>query len=102
MDDLWTEELTPEEEKALIEKVTKEITKRGLEVPATFFLEMHKPVSRIAGQGMIAFGPFLAPFIGMGNLHDYSRFAMKDGSIERLLKNLEDRSNEDVSSEDEN
>lgn len=102
MEDLWTEEMTPEEEQALIDKLTHEITRRGLEVPATFFLEMHKPVSRIAGQGMIAFGPFLAPFIGMSNLHDYSRFAMRSGSVERLLQNLESRSSEEAKPEDEN
>lgn len=72
-----------------MEKLSKEIKKRGLEVPAAFFLEMHKPLANIAGHSMIAFSPFLAPFFGMDSVHDYSRLAMKRENFESLIQSLE-------------
>ena len=89
MDALWTEELTAEERDKLIEKLSTAIKKRGLETPATLFLEMHKPLANIAGQSAIAFSPFLAPFFGMGNVHDYSRLMMKRENFDLLLDRLE-------------
>ena len=99
MDALWTEDLSPEERDQLIEKLSNEITKRGLEVPAAFFLEMHKPLANIAGQSMIAFSPFLAPFFGMSNVHDYSRLMMKRDNFDLLLDVIEAKANEKKESE---
>lgn len=90
MSELWTEELTPEEEDSLITKVTEQITKRGLTTPAVFLLESHKPIGRLAGQSMIALSPFLAPFIGMSNVHDYSRLMQSPSSLEKLIVRLEE------------
>lgn len=75
----------------MISKIAGEIKKRKLEVPSVFFLEMHKPVSGIASQSMIVFSPFLAPFLGMKNVHDYSRLASSRASIEKLILALEDK-----------
>lgn len=91
MDAYWTEELTPEERDRLIEKLSSEIKKRGLEAPAALFLEMHKPLANLAGQSSIAFSPFLAPFFGMGNVHDYSRLMMKRENFDLLLDRLEQK-----------
>lgn len=86
---LWTEELTDEEESALIAKVSGEIKKRGMEVPAVFFLEMHKPLAGIAGNAMIVGSPFIVPFFGMDNVHDFSRLLQRQGGVERLIQAIE-------------
>lgn len=90
MDELWTEQLTPEEETKLIEKVTWEIKRRKLEVPTVFFLELHKPVSGVASQAMIVGSPFLAPFLGANQVRDFSRLLSRRESLERLILALED------------
>lgn len=92
MDALWNEKLTPEERDALIEKVADQVTRRGLEVPTAFFLEMHKPLANLAGQSMIAFSPFLAPFFGLGNVQDYGRLVMERENFDLLLDRIEEKS----------
>lgn len=71
--------------------LSQQIKKRGLEVPAVFFLEMHKPLANVAGQASIVFSPFLAPFIGMNNVHDYSRLMMDRENFERLIASIEEK-----------
>ena len=86
---LWTEELTAEEESALIAKISGEIKKRRMEVPAVFFLEMHKPLAGLASNAMIVGSPFVGPFLGMDNVHDFSRLLAKQGGVERLIRAIE-------------
>lgn len=71
-------------------KVAREIKRRKLEVPAVFYLELHKPLAGFAQSAMIASSPFTAPFVGIGNVHDYSRLLGKRESVERLILALED------------
>lgn len=90
MQALWQQELTTEQETALIEKVAGAIHKRKLETPAILFFEMHKPIASLAGQSMVVFSPFIIPFVGFDSANDYSRFFSKRSSIERLLQRLEE------------
>ncbi|HXH61780.1 MAG TPA: hypothetical protein VNI20_10535 [Fimbriimonadaceae bacterium] len=96
---LWTEELTEQETAELISKVADEVHKRKLEVPAILFFEMHKPISRLAGNAMIFFAPFIAPFVGIDNVHNYSRLLMESSNVERLIQEIEDRESESKSEE---
>lgn len=89
MQSLWTEELTKEEETTLIQKLASEITRRGLQAPAVVFLEMHKPLSGLAMNGAIVFSPFVAPFFGIDNVHNYSRLLGNRDSVERLIREIE-------------
>lgn len=72
-------------------KMTEQIKKRGLEVPAVMFLEMHKPLANVFGQASIALTPFLAPMLGMANVHDYGRFFMQRDNFEQLIQSLESK-----------
>ncbi len=90
----WEEELTDEQEKALIEKATREISKRKLEVPAILALEVHRPLAGIGGQSLVAFAPFIAPFVGSKTLDDWSRFLLKPGAVGRLIERIEESANE--------
>lgn len=86
---LWTEELTEQETEDLLTKLEKLVRERKFEVPAILFLEMHKPVSRLAGNALIVFAPFVAPFVGIDNVHNYSRMLMQPGTVEKLILRLE-------------
>lgn len=86
---LWTEELTEQETEDLLTKLETLVRSRKFEVPAILFLEMHKPISRLAGNALIVFAPFVAPFVGIDNVHNYSRMLMAPGNVEKLILRLE-------------
>ena len=87
---LWTEDLTEQEADALVAKLADQIRRRKLEVPAVLFFEMHKPVARLGANAMIVFAPFLAPFVGIDNVHNYSRLLMDRENVEKLIRRLEE------------
>src|SRR5947209_342686 len=89
---LWEDDLTPEEECGLLDKLENEIRKRKLEVPAIMFFEMHKPLANIAGHFALATSPFLVPIIGYKNVNDYSRLLSKRENVEKLIVRLERKS----------
>jgi hypothetical protein len=88
--DLWKDELSDEETDELIEKAAYEIRKRKLEVPATLFFEMHKPLAFVGSQAAIVFSPFLVPFLGFEKINNYSRVLAKRDSVEKLIRRLEE------------
>jgi hypothetical protein len=87
--EFWKDDLTNDEEEALIEKAATEIEKRKLEVPAVVLLESHKPLAFIGSQSAIAFAPFLAPFLGFDFVNNYSRLFAKRENVEKLLVRIE-------------
>jgi hypothetical protein len=94
MFDQLGEPLSEQETKQVIEEIAGLVVKRGLITPAIMFLEMHKPLSFVAGQGLIVAMPFLAPFLGADKVGRYSRFLNTRENIERLIQRIEDMSEE--------
>jgi hypothetical protein len=86
----WSDELTVEERDAWIEKVASGVVKRGLETPMVLFLEMHKPLSFVASQGLIVTSPFVAPFVGIDNVQMLSKLIEKRENIELLVQRIEE------------
>lgn len=84
--------LTPaEEDEKLLDAVAERVVRMGMAVPAIFFLESTKPLSYIGSQALVFLEPFVKSFL---NLASYDRFValLEDrGSIERLLRKIEDR-----------
>jgi hypothetical protein len=89
MDAVWDQELTSEEEEALVTKYSSEIKRRGMEVPAILFLEMHKPLANIASSGLVVVAPFVVPFVGVQNLQDFRRLLSRPAAYEKLIVALE-------------
>jgi hypothetical protein len=89
MSDLWSTELTPEEEEDLLQKAAGEIRKRKMETAAILALEAHKPLANVIAHGTIAFSGFLVPILGFQNVNDYSRLLRKKENVERLIRLLE-------------
>lgn len=86
----WADDLSDQDEARMLTALATKIRKRKLESVAILFLEMHKPVSRLAGNALVVFSPFVAPFVGFQNVNDYSRLLMKSGAIEKLILRLEE------------
>jgi hypothetical protein len=54
------------------------------------FLEMHKPLSYLASQGLIVAMPMLGPFVGHQNVADYSKILSNSANVERLIQRIEE------------
>lgn len=87
----WNAPLSESEREELLEKIANGIVKRGMSVPAVLFLEMHKPLSFLAGQGLIVASPFVAPLVGYENLRAGTRLLADRENIERLIRRIEDK-----------
>ena len=84
------DEIPPEREEEIINKLAKQIMSRGMETPALMFIETFKPLGFIAGSlGQAFFSPFLDIF-GVGFLSEYMVIFQKRGNIEKLLKKIEE------------
>lgn len=86
-------ELTAEKEEELINKLARKIVDLGLETPATFFLEWHKPIASISAQTVLfPAAPFLEAFGVAG--YEWAQLFMKRENVEKLLKKIEEFVNE--------
>lgn len=89
IDRLQEDELSDEERDAILERIAQGVVRRGMAVPAVLFLELNKPLSFVASQSLIVLTPFLAPFVGIENVHRYSRLLEKRDNVERLIERIE-------------
>src|SRR5215813_7998348 len=86
----WDTPLTPEERDAIIHRIADGIVRRRMETPAILFLEIHRPLSFIASQSLIATSPFVAPFIGIENVQIASQLLADRENVERLISRIEE------------
>lgn len=82
--------LTEEQINETADAIARKIIARGLETPAVMFLEMHKPLASIAGQGLLVTMPFLGPFVGPQRVADFSKLIRDRANIELLIARIED------------
>ena len=85
----WDDELTDSRRDELIDNLAEKIVRHRMSTPAILFLEMHKPFAFLAGQSMILASGFLAPFVGITNVQEYSKLIEERENIERLIKRIE-------------
>ncbi len=62
----WDAAVSDEDRDQLFDTIAAAIHKWRLEVPAVLLLESSAPLSHIAGQGLVAFCPFVAPWLPDG------------------------------------
>lgn len=84
--------LTIEQQNKVIDSIAEKIVGRHLETPAVLFLDMHKPLSFIASQSMLAAMPFLAPIFGAQSIADLSKVFQNRENIEVLITRIEEMS----------
>ena len=88
---LWDEPLAPDERERLLDGVAEAVVRRGLETPALFALEMHRPFGFLASQGLIVFAPLLAPLIGLDRMQSAARLLREPDAVEALIGRIEER-----------
>jgi hypothetical protein len=73
----------------LLDRVAAQVVRRGLVTPAVFFLELHRPLSFLAGQATHALQPFLAPVFGYETVKRLARMLEDPANVDRLLDRIE-------------
>lgn len=86
----WSEPLSDGERDTLLEKAAAVVRKWRLEVPAVLFLESTAPLGQVAGQGLVAFSPFVAPLLagGLGSVQKLYALLEDPKNIQRLIELL--------------
>ncbi|HDR03927.1 MAG TPA: hypothetical protein ENN84_01600 [Candidatus Marinimicrobia bacterium] len=79
---------------AIISTIAEKIVKRGLEVPAIFFLETMKPMNFIGAQFLNFFGPFLEMLFPGEKYYEFTEAMEKRENVEKLLLEIERLSGE--------
>lgn len=84
-------ELSPERKQELIDKIAKEIVKRGLETPAIMFLETFKPLSWIGAELSIVYVmPFVKAYIESPIVDEIVALFHDRDAVEKLIKRIEE------------
>jgi hypothetical protein len=82
----------PEDEDAFIERIANHVVRRRLEAPAVLFLEMHRPISFIASQGLFFCAPFLGLFVSPEGIERFARLLDTPQGVDRLIERIEEHS----------
>lgn len=87
--------LTPtEEERAVVERLCRILVRRRMQIPAIAFLEMSRPLNRVAAQVLIFFHPVASLALTGDDYNRFAQFLEKSGSIDYLCRQIEDLSAE--------
>jgi hypothetical protein len=81
-------ELTDDERDALLDQLADQVAARGMAVPATLFLEMHRPFAFLASQGLLVATPFLAALFGMSLVQRWTRLLEQPENVSRLVERM--------------
>ena len=76
---------------AILENLAVRIVALGLQVPAIWMLEMHRPLMPLCGQVAIALGPALGTFFagGAADMQKYTKLMREPGATEELIRRIE-------------
>jgi hypothetical protein len=81
-------ELTDDERDALLDRLANQVVARGLTVPATLFLEMHRPFAFLASQGLLVATPFLAALFGVELVQRWASLLERPENVGRLVERI--------------
>jgi hypothetical protein len=78
----------------LLLELARKIVRRRLAVPAIFFLESAKPLNYVGAQAMVFFGPLVRILFESPNYYRYTELLEDRGTIELLLRMIEELESE--------
>jgi hypothetical protein len=79
-----------DEERAIVERLCRILVRRRMQVPALAFLEMSRPLNRVAAQALYFFQPVASLALTGDDYNRFARFLEKSGSIDYLCRRIED------------
>jgi hypothetical protein len=75
-----------EAQRAILEKLTREVAERRLTGPAVAFLEMSRPLNGLGAAVIQFFTPIAATLANPESLRDFAEFLEKRGSVDYLCR----------------
>lgn len=88
-------------QKEVVEKVCREIVRRGLATPALVSLEVFRPMNYLGAQAMHFFRPIVTAILDGDGYQHMSEFLEKRSSVDYLRRRIEDLENESINSKNE-
>jgi hypothetical protein len=79
-----------EVERAIVDRLCRTLVRRRMTVPAVAFLEMSRPLHRVAAQALYFFQPVASLALTGDDYNRFARFLEKSGSIDYLCRRIED------------
>jgi hypothetical protein len=79
-----------DEEREVVERLCRILVRRRMQVPALAFLEMSRPLNRVAAQALYFFQPVASLALTGDDYNRFARFLEKCGSIDYLCRRIED------------
>ena len=87
----WDAPVSDQERDTILGRAASAIRKRGLQTPAIWFLEIHRPLAPLGAQLGIALSPFLGTLLGGGafDLQKYTKLMQDRANVDRFIKLLD-------------
>jgi hypothetical protein len=74
----------------VVERLCREVVRRGLTTPALAFLEMSRPLNYLGAQSLHFFSPMVGALLGGDDLTHLANFLERRDAIDRIAKRLEE------------
>jgi hypothetical protein len=78
------------EQQALIDRLCREVVRRGLATPAIAFLEMSHPLNAVGAATLHFFTPIISVVFDVDGCRRFAEFLEQRGSIEILCRRIEE------------
>ena len=78
-----------EAQKAVVDRLCRQVVERGLETPALVFLESVRPLNYVSSQALTFFSPILSAVADGPACQDLAEFLEKRGSVDYLCRRIE-------------
>ena len=75
----------------IISRLAADIVKRGVSVPAIFFLESTKYLSFVGSQALIFFGPIITSFVSSKKFYPIIELLESKQNIEYVIRKIEEK-----------
>jgi hypothetical protein len=88
-EEILPEDVSPEERESILKRVSDEIVKRRLTIPAIFLLESCSPLNFIGSQAMIALEPFVRAIFDFPGYRKFALLMESDENVKELIELIE-------------
>lgn len=78
-----------EPQRDVVDRVCREIVRRGLTTPALMMLEMSRPLNYLGSQAMMFFQPIISVIVDTTSYEHLAVFLERRGSVEYLCRRIE-------------
>lgn len=78
------------EQQALVDRLCREVVRRGIATPAIAFLEMSQPLNGVAAATLHFFTPIVSVVFDVEGCRRFAEFLEQRGSIEVLIRRIEE------------